>query len=88
MIQYLLFIDDNIRYQPFDQLFHHEMQDRNLVETDGCFIKKIEEYTSSCFLHQDCLYVGITHTSTGARQVHDYFHTEFPCIWKPLPAEK
>ena len=88
LIQYLLFTDDNIRHQPFDQLVHHEIQDRNLVETDRCFIKKIKEYTLSRFLHQDCLYVGITHTSTGARQVHDYFHMEFPCIWKPLPAKK
>lgn len=88
LTQYLLFTDDNIRHQPFDQLVHHEIQDRNLVETDRCFIKKIKEYTLSRFLHQDRLYVGITHTSTGARQVHDYFHTEFPCIWKPLPAKK
>ena len=85
LIQYLLFTDDNIRHQPFDQLVHHEIQDRNLVETDRCFIKKIKEYTLSRFLHQDCLYVGITHTSTGARQVNDYFHTGFPCIWKQLP---
>ena len=30
-----------------------------------------------------CLHVGITHASTGARQVYDYFRKGFPCIWKP-----
>ena len=31
-----------------------------------------------------CLHVEITHASTGARQVYDYFHKGFPCMWKPL----
>ena len=35
-----------------------------------------------------CLHVGITHASTGARQVYDYFHKGFPCIWKPLPSSQ
>ena len=35
MIQYLLSPDDNAQCQPFDQIFHHEIQERNLVETDG-----------------------------------------------------
>ena len=35
-----------------------------------------------------CLHVGITHASAGARQVYDYFHKGFPCIWKPLPSSQ
>ena len=41
LIQYLLFPDDNTQCQPFDQLFHHEIQERNLVETDSC--RKMED---------------------------------------------
>ena len=36
LIQYLLFPDDNTQCQPFDPLFHHEIQERNSVETDSC----------------------------------------------------
>ena len=67
LIQYLLYPDDNTQCQPFNQLFHHEIQDRNLVETDSCLSKKMEEYTLSYFLQQYCLHVGITHASTGSR---------------------
>ena len=38
LIQYLLFPDDNTQCQPFDQLFHHEIQEKDLVETDSCLI--------------------------------------------------
>ena len=38
LIQYLLFPDDNTQCQPFDQLFHHEIQD-NLVNTDISMFK-------------------------------------------------
>ena len=88
MIQYLLYPDDNTQCQPFYQLFHHEIQDRNFVETDSCFSKKMEEYTLPYSLHQYCLQGDITHASIGAREVHDYFHMEFLCIWKPLPTSQ
>ena len=77
LIQYLLFTDDNIRHQPFDQLVHHEIQDRNLVETDRCFIKKIKEYTLSRFLHQDCLYVGIPIPAQGLDRCMTIFTRSF-----------
>ena len=77
-----------IQCQPFFQLFHHEIHDRNLVETDNCLSKKMEEYALSYFLYQYCLHLGITHASTGSRQVHDYFHMGFPFIWKPLPTSQ
>ena len=43
LIQYLLFPDDNTQCQPFDQLFHHDIQERNLVETDSSLIQKMED---------------------------------------------
>ena len=43
LIQHLLFPDDNTQCQPFDQLFHHGIQERNLVETDSCLIQKMED---------------------------------------------
>ena len=43
LIRYLLFPDDNTQCQPFDQLFHHDIQERNLVETDSCLIQKMED---------------------------------------------
>ena len=44
----------------------------------------LENGRLSYFLQQHCLHVGITHAGRGARQVYDYFHKGFPCIWKPL----
>ena len=43
LIQHLLFPDDNTQCQPFDQLFHYGIQERNLVETDSYLIQKMED---------------------------------------------
>ena len=43
LIQHLLFPDDNTQCQPFDQLFHHDIQERYLVDTDNFLLQKMED---------------------------------------------